>query len=271
MTDIANEPDDQMSMVRFLLYSNGWDVEGLVASTSTWMKNRMRPDVIQSLIDAYEQVQPNLLKHAAGFPTAAALRAVVAAGQPAYGMDAVGAGKSSAGSALILQAASKSDPRPLWVLAWGGTNTLAQALTDARATRTPRELEAIVAKLRVYTISDQDDAGPWIRREFPALHYIAIPSTQDGEEYAYATWTGISGDRFYRERPGRGLHDLQRRVGERERPQQGAARQALPVPVLHPRGRHAVVPGPDRQRPRECFEPCLRRLGRPLRVAPAFG
>jgi hypothetical protein len=32
MTDIANEPDDQMSMVRFLLYSNGWDVEGLVAS-----------------------------------------------------------------------------------------------------------------------------------------------------------------------------------------------------------------------------------------------
>ena len=202
MTDIANEPDDQMSMVRFLLYSNGWDVEGLVASTSTWMKNRIRPDVIQSLIDAYEQVQPNLLKHAAGFPTAASLRAVVAAGQPAYGMDAVGAGKSSAGSALILQAASKSDPRPLWVLAWGGTNTLAQALTDARATRTPRELEAIVAKLRVYTISDQDDAGPWIRREFPALHYIAIPSTQDGQEYAYATWTGISGDRFYRNAPG---------------------------------------------------------------------
>ena len=202
MTDIANEPDDQMSMVRFLLYSNGWDVEGLVASTSTWMKNRIRPDVIQSLIDAYEQVQPNLLKHAAGFPTAASLRAVVAAGQPAYGMDAVGSGKSSAGSALILQAASKSDPRPLWVLAWGGTNTLAQALTDARATRTPRELEAIVAKLRVYTISDQDDAGPWIRREFPALHYIAIPSTQDGEEYAYATWTGISGDRFYKNAPG---------------------------------------------------------------------
>ena len=202
MTDIANEPDDQMSMVRFLLYSNGWEVEGLVASTSTWMKNRVRPDVIQSVIDAYEQVQPNLLKHAAGFPTAGALRAVVVAGQPAYGMDAVGSGKSSAGSALILQAASRADPRPLWVLAWGGANTLAQALTDARATLSPRELEAIVAKLRVYTISDQDDAGPWIRREFPALHYIAIPSTQDGEEYAYATWTGISGDRFYKNAAG---------------------------------------------------------------------
>ena len=31
MTDIANEPDDQMSMVRFLVYSNEFDVEGLVA------------------------------------------------------------------------------------------------------------------------------------------------------------------------------------------------------------------------------------------------
>ena len=28
MTDIANEPDDQMSLVRFLLYSNQFDVEG---------------------------------------------------------------------------------------------------------------------------------------------------------------------------------------------------------------------------------------------------
>src|SRR3954471_11397038 len=53
MTDIANEPDDQMSMVRFLLYSNQVDVEGLIATTSTWMKNRVRPDVIETLISAY--------------------------------------------------------------------------------------------------------------------------------------------------------------------------------------------------------------------------
>jgi hypothetical protein len=84
LTDIANEPDDQMSLVRFLVYSNGFDVEGLVATTSTWMKSKVRPDVIQAVLDAYEQVQPNLLKHAPGFPSAAALRAVVASGQPAY-------------------------------------------------------------------------------------------------------------------------------------------------------------------------------------------
>jgi hypothetical protein len=202
LTDIANEPDDQMSMVRFLLYSNQFDIEGLVASTSTWMKARVRPDVILSVLDAYEKVQPNLLKHAPGFPTAVSLREKVVSGQPGYGIAAVGVDKNSAGSDLILRAAQRDDLRPLWVLAWGGTNTLAQALTSARATKTPEQLEAIVSKLRVYAISDQDDAGPWLRREFPALRYIGMPSTQNGEEYHLATWTGISGDRFYKNAPG---------------------------------------------------------------------
>ena len=48
------------------------------------------------------------------------------------------------------------------------------------------------------SISDQDDAGPWIRREFPSLFYIAMPSAPNSEEYYYATWTGISGDLYYR-------------------------------------------------------------------------
>jgi hypothetical protein len=198
LTDIANEPDDQMSMVRFLVYSNQFDVEGLVATTSTWMRNRARPDVINSVVDAYAEVRPNLLKHQPGFPEAAALKALVVPGQPGYGLDAVGPGKNSAGSDLILKAAGRDDSRPLWITCWGGTNTLAQALLTARATKSPAELDALVSRLRVYTISDQDDAGPWIRREFPKLHYIASPSTPDGAEYYFATWTGISGDRFYR-------------------------------------------------------------------------
>jgi len=198
MTDIANEPDDQMSMVRFLVYSNGFDVEGLIASTSTWMRSRVRPDVINKVIDAYEQVYPTLSTHASGFPTAAAVRAVVTSGQPSYGMAAVGKELLSPGAESIVRAADRSDPRPLWVLGWGGANTLAEALLHVRETRSHSELEAFVSKLRVYTISDQDDAGPWIRREFPTLHYIAMPSTPDGDQYYLATWTGISGDRFYR-------------------------------------------------------------------------
>jgi len=127
---------------------------------------------------------------------------VIVSGQPSYGMAAVGPDKMSDGATLILRAADTADPRPLWVLAWGGSNTLAQALLHARATRPAADLDRLVAKLRVYTISDQDDAGPWIRREFPKLTYIATPSTADGEQYYFATWTGISGDRFYKNAPG---------------------------------------------------------------------
>ncbi len=58
-----------------------------------------------------------------------------------------------------------------------------------------------MSRLRVYTISDQDDAGPWLRREFPRLFYIVSPSTTDWKEYWRATWTGISGDRHYKNGP----------------------------------------------------------------------
>lgn len=34
LTDMENEPGDVMSMVRFLIYSNQWDVEGIIATTS---------------------------------------------------------------------------------------------------------------------------------------------------------------------------------------------------------------------------------------------
>ena len=38
ISDIGNEPDDQMSFVRFLLYSNEFDIEAMIATTSTWQK-----------------------------------------------------------------------------------------------------------------------------------------------------------------------------------------------------------------------------------------
>jgi hypothetical protein len=43
LTDIGNEPDDQMSLVRLLVYSNEFDLEGLVATTSTWQKDKVQP------------------------------------------------------------------------------------------------------------------------------------------------------------------------------------------------------------------------------------
>lgn len=206
LTDISNEPDDEESMVRFLVYANEYDIEGLVATTSTWLRNTTRVDLIHRQLNAYAQVQPNLLKHAPDFPTVESLRAVTAVGQPAYGMAFVGEGKSTPGSRRLLAAADKPDPRPLWISVWGGANTLAQALWDARKERSAADLEKLVAKLRVYTISDQDDSGPWLRREFPKLFYIVSPSGTDWKEYWRATWTGISGDRHYKNGPRHKFH-----------------------------------------------------------------
>ena len=45
LTDMGNEPDDQMSFARLLLYSNEMELQGLVATTSTWQKNRVQPEV----------------------------------------------------------------------------------------------------------------------------------------------------------------------------------------------------------------------------------
>jgi hypothetical protein len=198
ISDIGNEPDDQMSFVRLLLYSNEIDIEGLIASTSTWQKKAVHPETMRTLIQAYGQVQPNLLLHAKGWPTAQQLDTRVFSGQPAYGLAATGAGQSSEGAQAIIRAADRKDERPLWVSVWGGANTLAQALLQVRATRPPTDVDKFVEKLRVYSISDQDDAGPWIRREFPNLFYIVQPSTPTGGEYYYAAWTGISGDDYYR-------------------------------------------------------------------------
>jgi len=93
----------------------------------------------------------------------------------------------------LIQVVDKKDDRPVWVTVWGGTNVLAQALWKVRSTRTTSEFEKFVSKLRVYTISDQDNSAPWIRREFPNLFYIV----STGGNYRYATWSALSGDRYF--------------------------------------------------------------------------
>ncbi len=95
ISDIGNEPDDQMSFVRLLLYSNELDLEAMIATTSTWQRKASHPETMHSIVEAYRQVRPNLLLHAKGWPTAEELDAHVYAGQPAYGMAATGEGKSS--------------------------------------------------------------------------------------------------------------------------------------------------------------------------------
>ncbi len=202
LTDIENEPDDAMSLVRFLTYSNQWDVEGIIATTSVHQQHEIATWRIREILKAYGEVRENLLKHEAGYPEVDALYSVVKGGRPDYGMNAVGEGMDSNGSDHIIYVVDRDDPRPVWVLVWGGPNCLAQALWKVRDTRSADDLAKFVSRLRVYTISDQDDTGPWIRKSFPDLFYIASPGFHRYGGYHYATWSGISGDYFHARCPG---------------------------------------------------------------------
>lgn len=198
LTDIENEPDDAQSLVRFLTYSSHWDVEGLIATTSVHQRNRVAPERIRRIVEAYGHVRPNLLLHEKGYPPTEQLLSLIKSAVPRYGMAAVGEGSDSEGSEHIIATVDKADSRPVWVTVWGGANCLAQALWKVRQTRSPEAVDRFVAKLRVYTISDQDDTGPWIRKMFPSLFFIVSPGVHYKGAYHYATWRGISGDRFTR-------------------------------------------------------------------------
>jgi hypothetical protein len=186
LTDIEADPDDSQTLVRLLLYSSEIDIEGLIATTSTHQRERVAPETVHKIINAYAKVQPNLLLHDPAFPEAENLHALVKQGLPVYGMGAVGEGKDSEGSEWIIRVLEKEDDRPVWVSVWGGPNTLAQALWKIRETRSKREAARLIGKLRVYTISDQDDSGPWMRKEFPDLFYVVSPGN-----YFAATWSAI--------------------------------------------------------------------------------
>lgn len=188
LTDIDNEPDDQESLVRLLLYSDCIDIRGLVATTSTHLRHRVAQETIHAVIDAYAKVQANLRLHDPRYPEADSLRSRVACGLPRYGMNGVGRGKDSSGSRLIASELLRADDRrPLWICVWGGTSTLAQALFSLRDQKPDAELDRLIARLRVYAIADQDDTAAWLRREFPSLFYITSGPVYDG-----AHWTTMS-------------------------------------------------------------------------------
>jgi hypothetical protein len=188
LTDIEADPDDTQSLVRLLLYSNVIDIKGLIATTSCWQKTRVAPESIKRVIKAYGEVQPNLERHEAGFPDAEILLTKVKQGLAKYGIQGVGEGKDSEGSDWIIKVLEEYDERPLWISVWGGVNTLAQALYKIKNTKTESEAKRLIAKLKVYTISDQDDSGIWIRKNFPELFYIVSP----GDNYGSATWSAIN-------------------------------------------------------------------------------
>lgn len=165
LTDISSlttgvrEPDDGQSLIRLMLYANEFDIEGLTASSNMGHGQVVRPELIREVVQAYAQVQPNLLLHRPTYPSAAYLLERIKAGQPIAGpkvpvFDSIGAGKDTEASDWIIDMTDKPDTRPLWITIWGGSADLAQALWKVQQTRNATDLVAFVAKLRIHSIYD---------------------------------------------------------------------------------------------------------------------
>jgi hypothetical protein len=171
-TDIGGtDPDDQQSMVHLLLYADVFDLEGLVSSPY----GPGRKSHILEVIDRYEQDYPNLRTHSARYPTPDGLRAITKQGEIDVAPYA-GIRQPTEGSRWIVARARAADPRPLYVLVWGGLEDLAQALHDA---------PDIEPKLRVHFIGGPNkkwspDAYQYIASHHPKLWMIEANATYEG-------------------------------------------------------------------------------------------
>lgn len=172
------EIDDECSLVRFLLYSNEWDIEGIITSSSQyhWQGHRWAgDDWAQPYIKAYAQVYPNLVKHDSRYPTPEFLQARTLLGN----VKAEGEmNEITPGSKRIVEALLDDDPRPIWLQAWGGTGTIARALKTIEEEH-PEKMDAVAKKARFYFIWEQDDTYQrYIRPQWGKFNIPTIISDQ---------------------------------------------------------------------------------------------
>lgn len=171
-TDLGGtDPDDIQSMIHLLVSSDRIDIEGLISSEA-WMDDPDKTEKLRQTVEYFIEVLPTISIHSSGYPSAEYLRSIVVSGQEKPHMDGVGEDMDSPGSDLIVNAIKKDDCRPLWVAAWGGMNTVAQALYKLKTTNDDEVFREYLSRLRIYDILGQDDAGAYIAKNYPELMYI---------------------------------------------------------------------------------------------------
>jgi hypothetical protein len=164
-TDAGGDPDDEQSLVRFLLYTNEWDVEGIIANRPRARDRENRnPErtglgVVRRLVAAYGECYPNLVKHDALFPRPDILLHRSVAGYE----------DTDDGVKLILAAVDSADPRPVWFCNWGtdhgsAPSNLKRALDRVLRERGPDGYAAFKGRLR---LSSSNEFGEHTTREPP--------------------------------------------------------------------------------------------------------
>ncbi|TWU38314.1 DUF1593 domain-containing protein [Novipirellula artificiosorum] len=171
MTDIGGDPDDEQSIVRFLLYACDLDVEGLCTGFGHGHYKVTHPELLHKAVDAYGQVLPNLLQHREDFPSHDQLKKLIKDGSNGD-PHTVGPGRDSEASEWIIRVLDRDDPRPVWFSIWGGPRELAQAIWKVQNTRTAEQLAAFKRKIRVHSIADQDHTAEWIKKNHPDIFWI---------------------------------------------------------------------------------------------------
>lgn len=164
-TDIGGtDPDDNQSVAHMLMYSDRFDLEGLVSSPSYGSGNK---EEILRMIDLYEKDLPVLSRHIEGLTPPDELRRMTKQGRKGAA-PYCGYTNPTEGSQWIVECARRKRDKPLWVLVWGGLDDVAQALHDA---------PDIVDNIRVYWIGGPNkkwsaNSYAYIVENFPQLWMI---------------------------------------------------------------------------------------------------
>lgn len=160
----GTDPDDNQSMTHLFMYSDLFELEGLVSSASFGSGSK---EEILRMIDVYEKDFPVLHKKYKHLMRSDELRLLCKQGKKGLASYA-GFDTPTEGSDWIIKCARKESDRPLYVLVWGTLEDVAQALHDA---------PDIVDKIRVYWIGGPNkkwgvNSYTYIAKNFPDLWII---------------------------------------------------------------------------------------------------
>jgi hypothetical protein len=212
------ELDDLNSMIRFLLYGNEVEIEGLIyassrfhwrgdgAGTTFFLPDREYDEpqtswrwapgerFIDDAVDAYAEAHANLVVHDPRFPTPERLRSVIREGNVDFEGDI---SAETPGSRLIADVLLDDRPGPVFLQLWAGPSTVARALRsiEERFRDTP-EWEAVhaavSAKAVITKFASQDGTfDAYIAPVWPGIRVIEVATLAWGY---MARWTVTAAD-----------------------------------------------------------------------------
>src|SRR5574344_96273 len=175
------EIDDQCSLVRYMVYANMFELDGLVSSASKFHYQMKEGEKFygresnQRWIDAYAKVYDNLCKHADGFPTPEYLTSINVEGNIYVPGEMMA---DTPGSLLIKKCIMDDREDLLFLQVWGGTDTIAAALRsieDAYKNKPQwRDVyNKVCKKIQIWIDLDQDNTvNDYILPHWPGVKII---------------------------------------------------------------------------------------------------